>query len=92
MCSSSKETKTCRPCLPRPDDPLAAQQAQLVRYGGFTQPDLGDQMPDVQLPIQQRGDDADACGVAEGFEQVGDIDRGAFIENVCVGYIHDTFQ
>ena len=56
----------------RTHQPHVAQQPQLVRHGGFAQPEqLGD-VADTELGAGDRVEDADARDVAEDLERLGE--------------------
>ena len=55
----------------RADEPLALQQPQLVRHGRLGQPEDGRQVAHAQFAVRQRVENADARGVAERAEGVG---------------------
>src|SRR5262245_10603528 len=51
------------------DDAHRAHQAQLMRDGGFAEPDVFGDFVDAELPARQGVDDADAGGIAEDTER-----------------------
>ena len=59
----------------RPDDTLAAQQAQLMRDGRLAHPDAGGEILHAELRARERVEDADARGVAKHLEGVGERRR-----------------
>lgn len=55
------------------------QPAQLMRNGRFAHGESFCQRADAQLAFQQKGNDAHAAGVAEGAEELGQLDGLEFV-------------
>jgi hypothetical protein len=54
-----------------PDEAMIAQQAQLMRDGGFAEADVSRDVRDAHLRARQGVEDADPCDVAEHTEGIG---------------------
>jgi hypothetical protein len=66
----------------RLDEPHLAQGPKMVGNGGLGQADRVGQGPDVPFAGSQHGQDPDAARVAEGAEQLRDVRRVMFVQDL----------
>lgn len=70
------------PGTPWAHEAHAAEEAQLVRDGRFRHPEQGGEVADVALAVREGVEDADARGIAQHFEGVGEGRDGVSVKQV----------